>query len=322
MARRKVQSDTPEQIAKALQDGDDRLLARTLTLVENQLPGCEQLLDALYPSVGSAWRVGLTGPPGAGKSTIASQLTKRFLSEGRSIAYVGVDPSSPFSGGALLGDRVRITNDESGRFFARSLATRGAQGGLSGQTEAAVDVFDAAGFDVVIVESVGVGQAEIDISQIVDTVVVVLVPESGDEIQALKAGLLEVGDVLCVNKADRSNAHALVSALRTSLTMRFGPKREWEVPIVSTVALTENIEALAEALARHEAYLRSSGLWLAARRSRLRRRIRSVVTDRWLQSFWTDERTEILERALEDIDDTMPHPYAIAQRIISSKPNE
>jgi len=315
-------TDSPEQVAKALQAGDDRVLARTLTWVENRLPGSERLLDALYPFVGSAWRVGLTGPPGAGKSTLASQLAKRYLREGRAVAYVGVDPSSPFTGGALLGDRVRIANAESGRFFARSLATRGAQGGLSEQTEATLDVFDAAGFDVVIVESVGVGQAEIDISQIVDSVAVVLVPESGDEIQAMKAGLLEVGDVLCVNKSDRSNVDALVSALRTSLTMRFGPRSEWEVPIVSTVALTDSIEPLAEALDRHAAHMRTSGLWMEARRGRLRRRIRSVVTNRWIENFWTEERNEILERALDDIDESMPQPYAIAERIISSKPKE
>ncbi|HLE57085.1 MAG TPA: methylmalonyl Co-A mutase-associated GTPase MeaB, partial [Rhodothermia bacterium] len=272
MARSRVQTDNPEQVAASLKHGDERTLARVLTLVENRAEGHERILDAAYTGVGRAWRIGLTGPPGAGKSTLAARTIEHFLSTGTQVAYLGVDPSSPFSGGALLGDRIRLSQPEGGRFFARSLATRGAQGGLSEQTEASVDLLDAAGFDVVIVESAGVGQAEIDISRVVDTVVVVLVPESGDEIQAMKAGLLEVADVLCVNKSDRANADALVAALRSSLAMRFGRNQEWKPAIVTTTALPGgSIDALIEQVHLHRTFLGESGRWADLRRDRLKR---------------------------------------------------
>lgn len=320
MPRSPIQTENPEQIAVSLRSGDERTLARVLTLVENQMEGHEQVIDAAYPAVGNGWRIGLTGPPGAGKSTLGARIAESFVARGSQVAYLGVDPSSPFSGGALLGDRVRLSQPESGRFFARSLATRGAQGGLSEQTEASVDVLDAAGFDVILVESVGVGQAEIDISRVVDTVVVVLVPESGDEIQAMKAGLLEVGDVLCVNKADRANADALVSVLRASLTMRFGRRSDWQPPIVTTTALQGgNVTDLLEAIDRHRDFLEEGGRWTQHRRERLRRRIETLVTRHWLSSFWTAQRLEVLHSALDSIDETMPRPYALAREIISSK---
>jgi LAO/AO transport system kinase len=323
MARRHAQIDNPEQLAESLRQGDDRTLARVLTQVENQGEGYERILDAVYPSVGTAWRIGLTGPPGAGKSTLAARIIRVLLADGKKVAYLGVDPSSPFSGGALLGDRVRLGQDDAeDRFFARSLATRGAQGGLSEQTEASVDVLDAAGFDVVIVESVGVGQSEIDISRVVDTVVVVLVPESGDEIQAMKAGLLEVGDVLCVNKADRANADALVTALRSSIAMRLRRQDGWETAIVSTIATGPgDVDDLIARLHAHRRALDETGLWTRARRDRLRRRIETLVTRRWLRSFWTPQRVRVLEEALDDIDAAMPRPYALADKIISSDPN-
>ncbi|HUF09669.1 MAG TPA: methylmalonyl Co-A mutase-associated GTPase MeaB [Rhodothermales bacterium] len=320
MVRSRVQTDNSEQVAASLKEGDERTLARVLTLVENRAEGHERILDAAYAGVGRAWRIGLTGPPGAGKSSLAARIIEHLLSTGSQVAYLGVDPSSPFSGGALLGDRIRLSQPEGGRFFARSLATRGAQGGLSEQTEASVDLLDAAGFDVVIVESAGVGQAEIDISRVVDTVVVVLVPESGDEIQTMKAGILEVGDVLCVNKADRANADALVAALRSSLAMRFGRKQEWQPAIVTSTALPGgSVHTLIEQIQLHRTFLGESGRWVDLRRDRLKRCIETLVTRRWLKRFWTPERLEILETALDTIDDTMPRPYALAERLTSSK---
>lgn len=320
MARSPLQIDNPERLAEALQHGDERMLARVLTLVENQVEGHEGVLDAVYPLVGSAWRIGLTGPPGSGKSTLAARIIRRYLGRGMRVAYLGVDPSSPFSGGALLGDRVRIGDgDEAGNFFARSLATRGAQGGLSEQTEASVDVLDAAGFDVVIVESVGVGQAEIDIARVVDTVVVVLVPESGDEIQTMKAGLLEVADVLCVNKSDRADADALVAALRASIGMRGGRSHSDETAIVSTTAVAGgDVDELLKELDAHRRRLLEAGRWNAMRRDRLRRRIETLITRRWRQSFWTPDRVRLLDEALDDAGAAMLRPHVIAEKILST----
>ena len=187
--------------------GRRRAVARALTAVENGLPGADDLVDALYPHTGRAWRLGVTGPPGAGKSTLVDRLVGAFRQRGETVAVVAVDPSSPFTGGALLGDRVRMDRhaDDDG-VFVRSLAARGALGGLSEAAEAACDVFDAAGFGVVVVETVGVGQGEIDVAEACDTTLVVLVPESGDAVQAMKAGLMEVADVFAVNKADKPEA--------------------------------------------------------------------------------------------------------------------
>lgn len=324
MARTHLQTKEPEALAESVKAGDDRTLARILTLAENQVEGYERVLDVIYPSVGSAWRIGLTGPPGAGKSTLAARIIRALLRKGKPVAYLGVDPSSPFSGGALLGDRVRLMQDDGeGRFFARSLATRGAQGGLSEQTEASVDILDAAGFEVVIVETVGVGQAEIDISNVVDTVVVVLVPESGDEIQAMKAGLLEVGDVVCVNKSDRANAHALVTALRSSIAMRKSRNAYWDTAVVSTSATTDGgVDSLIEKLREHHDALLQSGRWTDVRRERLRRRIETLVTRSWLRGFWTPQRMKVLDDALSNVDTSMPRPYALAQEIISEAGNE
>ncbi len=310
----RIEISDPVGLASSIRSGDRRSLARALTLVENKVPGHETFLDAIYPDVGGAWRVGLTGPPGVGKSTVAGRLIAEFVARGRRVAYLGVDPSSPLSGGAVLGDRIR--NEHGDRVFIRSAASRGAQGGLSAQTEAIADVLDVAGFDVLLIESLGVGQAELDIARVVDTVVVVMVPESGDEIQAMKAGLLEIGDVLCVNKSDRASADALYSALKHAVEMRANSASR--LPEVTKSIGTEagGIDHLLEAITTHHRNLHQSGRWTELRDDRLRKRVEDIVRSEWEKRFWTEARSEVLYAAVSSLDTTARQPYSLASLIV------
>ena len=210
----------PELVRRTLA-GERVPLARALSWVENESPGSVELLDACFANSGRAFRIGITGPPGAGKSTLVSRLAQAYRRQGETVAIVAVDPTSPFSGGALLGDRVRM-GDLAGDagVFIRSMATRGSLGGLAVHTAQVCDVLDAAGFSRVLVETVGVGQSELEVAETADSTVVVLVPESGDAVQAMKAGLMEIADVFVINKADREGAERAVSAIRSALELR------------------------------------------------------------------------------------------------------
>jgi LAO/AO transport system kinase len=237
-------------------------LARALSLVENGGPAAEQLLGSLRPRLGRAHRVGVTGPPGAGKSTLVERLVRHWRKAGRTVAVVAVDPSSPRTGGALLGDRIRmepVALDDG--VFIRSMATRGALGGLARSTLEVCDVLDAAGFDLVVVETVGVGQTELDVVGVTDTTVVVLVPESGDAIQTLKSGLLEVADLFVINKADRPGGEQLRKELEQSLDLRAEPGSDgWRPPAMLASALTgSGVEAVADAIGRHTEWLSGNG---------------------------------------------------------------
>jgi LAO/AO transport system kinase len=267
--------------------GDRRALARLLTIVENEREGVEQALAALFPSTGRAWVIGVTGAPGTGKSTLVNEMTKRYRAQGKTVAILAIDPTSPFSGGALLGDRVRM-RDLSGDtgVFIRSMATRGSLGGLARAARDAIRVLDAAGFDVVLVETVGAGQNEVDIVRTADTTVVVEAPGMGDEVQAIKAGILEIADVLVVNKADRQGVNHTVQALkmmleighpssRSQLTAHHGrliPAHEaapaevvnqalWLPPIVQTVASEgKGVDEVVNAIADHRRFLEANAL--------------------------------------------------------------
>ncbi|MDX1530315.1 MAG: methylmalonyl Co-A mutase-associated GTPase MeaB [Rhodothermales bacterium] len=309
---------SPQELAAGVLAGRRRAIARAITHVENGLPGAADLVDRLYPRTGRAWRIGITGPPGAGKSTLTDRLIGHVREAGQTVAVVAVDPSSPFTGGALLGDRVRLSErlGDDG-VFVRSLAARGAGGGLSEATEAACDVFDAAGFDVVLIETIGVGQGELDVAEAADTVAVVLVPESGDAIQAMKAGLMEIADVFCVNKADHPEANAIVGALRSMLRLRQQRGEDaWTPPVVKTVATqAEGLAGLVEALEGHRAWLEAGGRWAAKREARLRRRVRRLVQAAWRRRFWTAERTAALEAAVGTLDGAERAPHRLAERI-------
>ncbi len=315
-----MNSSDASDLAAAVLTGHRRAVARAITRVENGLAGADALVDALYPHTGNAWRVGITGPPGAGKSTLTDRLIGDFREAGQTVGVVAVDPSSPFTGGALLGDRVRLSErlGDDGVFY-RSLAARGAGGGLSEATEAAADVLDAAGHDLVLIETVGVGQGELDVAEAADTVVVVLVPESGDAVQAMKAGLMEIANVFCVNKADHPDANALVGALRSTLRLRTPrPGDDWMPPVVKTVATqAEGLDALTEAMQQHRDWLEADGRWQAKREARLRRRVHRLVQADWQRRFWTPERQAALDEAVAALGAEERAPHALAARILT-----
>jgi LAO/AO transport system kinase len=273
-------SDHVESLVEQARAGQARAVARLISLVEDDSPHLRSVAAALSPLTGRARVLGLTGAPGVGKSTATSMLVSAFRAQGRRVGVLAIDPSSPFSGGALLGDRIRMhshTVDDG--VFIRSMATRGALGGLSAATPQAVRVLDAAGFDVVLVETVGVGQSEVDVVSLADTTVVLLAPGMGDGIQAAKAGILEIADVFVVNKADRDGADQTVRDLRHAMSLgRRELGASWRQPIVRTVASAgEGVEELVAALDGHHEWLTSHGELETRRTRRAAREIEAIA---------------------------------------------
>ncbi|RLC64664.1 MAG: methylmalonyl Co-A mutase-associated GTPase MeaB [Chloroflexota bacterium] len=271
-----------ELVEKALA-GNRYALARLISLIEDNGTEARAALAALYPHTGQAHVVGVTGAPGTGKSTLVNELTKVLRAQGTTVGIVAVDPSSPFSGGALLGDRVRmrdLAGDQG--VFIRSMATRGSLGGLARATSDVVKVLDAAGFSVVLVETVGAGQAEVDIARTAHTTVVVEAPGLGDEVQALKAGLLEIADVLVVNKADRpgaaQTARALEMVINRNAVRGGADDNVWRPPILKTIALDgSGVPEVLEVIVAHREYLRASGSWAERERARVETELRNVL---------------------------------------------
>ena len=297
------------------EQGDRRALARLISKVENRHDDLPKILDYVYPKVGNAYRIGITGPPGAGKSTIVNSVVNLYRKAGLSIGVIAVDPTSPFSGGALLGDRVRMSKiGLDPGVFIRSLATRGSVGGLSKAAGDVADVLDAFGNDLIVVETVGVGQSELEIVQYADTTVVVLVPESGDGIQAMKAGLMEIADFYVLNKADHPGADRSLMEIETMLELKQDTK-PWNPKIVKTVAVNEEgIDEIVDRIAEHRDYMETSGELATQRRQKLLRKYRRVVEDAVLQVFWTDDRTRQFVQGFDEQDS----PYHISQRLIQS----
>jgi LAO/AO transport system kinase len=295
--------------------GRPRDIGRAMTALESER-GQPEILAALHPRTGRARIVGVTGPPGAGKSTLVQRLAQKLRSSGRTVGIVAVDPSSPFTGGAILGDRIRMAEiyTDPG-VFIRSMATRGALGGLARATSDAVDVLDAAGFDVVLIETVGVGQDEVDIVRAADTTAVVLVPGLGDDIQAIKAGILEIADVFVVNKADREGADRAAAELAAMLDL--SGERAWRPPIVRTVA--PRGQGVAEALAaleKHEEYLRASGEGERRRRQRARSRLLALLEERFRRVVEARApEPDGLEEAILRVLGRREDPYAAAERL-------
>ena len=265
-----------DNLAERVNAGDARALARVISMIENGDSRVRSVVKELRSSPGGAWVIGLTGAPGAGKSTVTSALIKAFRGRDTRVAVLAVDPTSPFSGGALLGDRVRMQDHAiDPGVFIRSMGSRGQLGGLAAATPQAVRVLDAAGYPVILVETVGVGQAEVEIASAADTTVVLAVPGMGDSIQAAKAGLLEVADVLVVNKADRPDTQATVRDLRSMVALATA---DWKPPIVTTVATTgEGVDELVRQLDRHRSWLESSGERERRRLARARDEVIALV---------------------------------------------
>ncbi len=328
--------------------GRKAALARIVSMVEDGRSGTDLLLAALHPRVGRARRIGLTGPPGAGKSTLTTGLAALLRAQGLTVGIVAVDPTSPFSGGALLGDRVRmeaVALDPG--VFIRSMATRGSLGGLAGTTREVCDVLDAFGCDRILIETVGVGQSELDIARTADTSLVVLVPEAGDSIQTLKAGLMEIADVFVVNKADRPGANRLRNDIDLMLGLRGGHHMKnvpahhgidlrrvgvasavamppadagphWAQPVLRAVGVTgEGLPELMAALDGHSAYLAESGELDVRRRARLRERVKDVVFQRLTRRLWHDAATNAwIDAQVGDLAAGRTTPYAVADALL------
>jgi len=302
--------------------GRPAALARAVSVVENHRPGFDKLLGAVHSRIGRARRVGLTGPPGAGKSTLTARLARSYREQDLTVGVLAVDPTSPYTGGALLGDRVRMEEVALDRgVYIRSLATRGALGGLSAATREVADLLDAFGFDRVLIETVGVGQSELEVARTADTIAVVLVPESGDGIQALKAGLMEIADVFVINKADRPGADRLKRDIDTALHYR--PPAAWTPPVIPTVGVTGvGLTELLAALDQHHQYLVESGTLAARRQSRLRERVVDVVDQRLKARVWDDpSAAEWLAARLAPLAAGETTPFAVADELLERQFN-
>ncbi len=334
-----------DAVLEGLTRGDTAALARAISLVENQREGFERVLAELHKRIGkgSTHRIGITGPPGAGKSTLTEQLVRAYRERGLKVAVIAVDPTSPFTGGALLGDRIRMESVSlDPGVFIRSMATRGAQGGLATTTEEVADVLEAFGFERILIETVGVGQTELDVAATAETTVLVLVPESGDSIQTLKAGVMEIAELYVINKSDRPGADKLKQEVEVMLGIRLGnafrhlrahhkaadsrtvrPSDTWEAPVLTTVASKgEGIPELVSALDRHHEFLERTGKLVERRKRRLAARTRAVVNRAIRQWVWDETQAEaLLARRLDDVAAGTRSPYEVAAEVLEQVRN-
>jgi LAO/AO transport system kinase len=306
---------TGDLLARA-RGGDKRSIARLVSVVENDEPGASEAMRALYPETGRAQIIGITGPPGGGKSTLVNRLAGIYRERGASVAIVAVDPSSPFTGGAILGDRIRMRE----RFlddgvFIRSMASRGHAGGLARATARVVNVLDALGTHVVLVETVGVGQEEVDVIRVVDTVCLVTVPGLGDDIQAIKAGVLEIADVLVVNKADRPGADETARDLAQMLSL--AKDRPWKTPIVRTSAQSgDGLPQLVEAIDKHRAWSHESGEYLERRRAAARSEVEALLQEALLRELAGRVGASRLDAAVARVAERSVDPYAAVEELL------
>jgi LAO/AO transport system kinase len=308
-----------QNLMERVTSGDARALARAITLVENRTPESSELLKALFPRTGQGKVVGLTGSPGAGKSTLVDHLAREYRKQQKTVGIIAVDPTSPYSGGAILGDRIRMgSHFADPGIYIRSMATRGSLGGLARTTADVTSVLDASGRDVILIETVGVGQDEVDIVRLAEVTVVILVPGMGDDVQTIKAGIMEIADIFVINKSDREGAERVEREIRAmqSLAAR---EDNWTPPIVKTVASAgEGVEELSAAIVGYQDFLSRSGLAHRKQVDNWRERLLEMLRDAAMQQVLRQHGEEALARYAAEIADHKRDPYSLVEEIVGS----
>ncbi len=307
-----------QQWVERLREGDPRALARAISTVEDRRLGSSELLKALFPYTGHARILGLTGSPGAGKSTLVDQLAKHYRKQNQSVGIIAVDPTSPYSGGAILGDRIRMQDHfaDSG-IYIRSMATRGSLGGLARATADVSTVLDASGRDLIMVETVGVGQDEVDIVRLADITVVMLVPGMGDDVQTIKAGIMEIADIFVINKSDREGAERVEREIRAMQALA-ARKHNWTPPIIKTVASEgQGIAELAKAISQYESYLKKENLLLKRNVENWRERLVEMLRDAMLEKARAEITDGEMGRYAAEIAEHKRDPYSLVEKIVS-----
>ncbi len=308
-----------EDLVAGIKKQDLKSISKAISFVENNIKKNSFILSKLYPIKKNSHRIGITGPPGAGKSTITNLLIRHFRTQNKRVAVILVDPTSPYSNGAVLGDRIRMFNHYDDKdVFIRSLATRGSKGGLSKNVNEIADIFSAANFDIVLFETVGVGQVEVDVVEKVDTVVLTLVPESGDDIQMMKAGIVEIADIFVINKADRADANKLYTSIKNVLNLDNDVSNDWVPSILKTIATEDKgVKELVEELNKHHLFIKEEENVLSSRiNKRYASKVQEILSEKLDEKFWNDKNKEIFDFELsKNIDDRMS-PYSLVDKLL------
>lgn len=289
-----------------------RQIGRMITMVENAVEGHEEVFEALYEKTGSAYVIGITGPPGAGKSSLTDTLARSFISRDKNVGIIAIDPTSPFTGGSILGDRIRMNElSTDPRVFIRSMGSRGQLGGLSAATSSAVQILDAVGADIIIIETVGVGQSEVEIVKHADSILMVMVPGLGDDIQAMKAGIMEIGDIFVINKSDLPGANK--TKIEVEAMLSFMPKKSWRPPVLlASATREEGIEEVVEALESHRVFQEEDGLLFERRKRNLNELLFEILQDKLFRQV---KKLEDYPLVLEELTEKTIDPYAAANQL-------